>query len=242
MMAHDDDFLDLVAVLALGSLPEAEARRVASHLATCDTCRALFADLRPAADLIGYANEPAVLDELTSARMKARLMRVVRADVERVAPRRQAAPAAGWFAAAAAIVLAVLVGADDLAFRNSSEHAAARQRSELAAADAQVIALLAPGGKHFAVPQGEVVASAGRIVMAMKLAPLPAGKVYEVWTLPKGAKAVQPSVTFSPAANGVAIVEIPVDPTGLAAVAVSVEPAGGSKAPTSSPTFVRKLS
>jgi anti-sigma-K factor RskA len=47
---------------------------------------------------------------------------------------------------------------------------------------------------------------------------------------------------LAPLASGVAIVELPVDATGLAAVAVSVEPAGGSRAPTTTPKFIRKLS
>ena len=52
MAGHDDDFLDLVAVLALGALPESEARRVIAHLATCDQCRSLYAELRPASDFV----------------------------------------------------------------------------------------------------------------------------------------------------------------------------------------------
>jgi anti-sigma-K factor RskA len=235
MIAHDDDFQDLVAALALGALPEAEARRVAAHLQTCDDCRALYADLRPAADLVGYASESSGLDEITSARMKTRLMRAVRADLGEPAARRRRAPSAGWLAAAAAVILAVAIGSDDLAMRD-------RNASERRDAEGRLAALLAPGGRHFSVPQGEVVTNGDRVFVALKLAALPEGKVYQLWTLAKGAKAVAPSITFSPEPSGVAIVELPVGASGLAAVAVSVEPAGGSKTPTSAPTFVRKLS
>jgi anti-sigma-K factor RskA len=51
-----------------------------------------------------------------------------------------------------------------------------------------------------------------------------------------------PSVTFTPNSDGVAIVALPVDATRVGTVAVSVEPDGGSKAPTTTPTFVRPLS
>jgi len=37
-------------------------------------------------------------------------------------------------------------------------------------------------------------------------------------------------------------VQLPVNASGLAAVALSVEPEGGSKAPTSKPTFIQPLS
>jgi hypothetical protein len=252
---YEDEFTDLVAVLALGALPEAEARRTAAHLATCDRCRALYAELRPAANFVGYSEEAdAKLDEVTSARMKGRLMRAVRGE-ESAAPVRRR-PSFGWLAAVAAAILAAVIGADDIAVRDGARRASVAERNALSAQQAQVAALqsesrvtqarlvsiLGPGGKHFAVPQGEVVTNDRHVLIALQLAALPQGKVYQAWTLAKGAKAVTPSVTFSPAASGVAIVELPVDATGLVAVAVSVEPAGGSRAPTSTPKFIRKLS
>jgi hypothetical protein len=52
---------------------------------------------------------------------------------------------------------------------------------------------------------------------------------------------VQPSVTFSPDRNGTAIVSLPVDAATIGGVAVNVEPAGGSTAPTTKPIFLRPL-
>jgi anti-sigma-K factor RskA len=52
---------------------------------------------------------------------------------------------------------------------------------------------------------------------------------------------MDPSVTFVPNQHGVAIVALPVDATTTQAVAVSVEPYGGSKAPTSTPVVVQSL-
>ena len=53
---------------------------------------------------------------------------------------------------------------------------------------------------------------------------------------------MQPSLTFTPNADGVAVVQLPVDADKVGVVAVSVEPDGGSKAPTTTPTFIRPLS
>jgi hypothetical protein len=212
---YSDEFTDLVAVLALGALPEAEAERVAAHLTTCDRCRALYAELRPAADFVGYSEEAsAKLDEVTSARMKARLMRAVRGE-ESVAPEVRRKPSFGWLAAVAAAIVAVAIGADDIAVRDRADRTSVAERNALAAQQTQVaalqsesrvsqahlVALLGPGGKHFAVPQGEVVTNARRVFIALRLAALPPGKTYQAWTLAKGAKAVAPSVTFSPAAS-----------------------------------------
>jgi hypothetical protein len=60
---------------------------------------------------------------------------------------------------------------------------------------------------------------------------LPKGHVYQAWTAAKGSATMQPSVTFTPNADGVAVVALPVDATRVGTVAVSVEPEGGSKAP-----------
>lgn len=250
MTRHDDDFMDSIALLALGALPESEARIVVAHLQTCANCRALYAELRPAADLIGYFAETPSLDEVTSARMKSRIMRTVRAEGTRAAPSAaRRSPNIGWLAAVAAVFVAALIAFDDVTVRDNAERdrvaagsKLATLQQERAANRSQLLALVTPGGRHFAVPQGEVVTNGGRVFVAVKLAALPQGKVYQAWTLAKGAKAVAPSTTFSPDTSGVAVIELPVDAAGLAAVAVSVEPAGGSKAPTTTPKFIRKLS
>ncbi len=116
-------------------------------------------------------------------------------------------------------------------------------RTELGILDVRVASIVAPGSRHFAIASGEVVKSGNRIVLALHDLPkLPAGKVYQAWTLTNGAKSVAPSITFAPDAAGVVLVELPEAADKLAAIAVSVEPVGGSKAPTSKPTFVRALS
>jgi anti-sigma-K factor RskA len=70
---------------------------------------------------------------------------------------------------------------------------------------------------------------------------LPAGKVYQTWTLAKGAKNVTPSVTFTPDEHGNALVTVPVSAATTVATAISVEPAGGSLEPTTKPIAVVKL-
>jgi len=280
-MTHDA-MLDSVAVLALGALPELEASEVAAHVRECAECRAEYAALRPVADGIGYAAVPAgAVDQVSVARRKARIMRVVRADTAAVSPAPIAArpqvstnreparrrPALFPYGlAAAAIAVAVYLGAGEASLRNerdaarahvaelSATDAALRQTYDARAAElaeaqgradslADRYAILTDAhARRFVVPQGEVIAAHGRVFYALRLPALAAGKVYQAWTLAKGAKAVAPSVTFEPGRDGIAFVELPADTKDLAAVALSVEPAGGSKAPTTKPKFVRPLS
>jgi hypothetical protein len=267
MNAYEDDFSDSVAVLALGALPAAESESVVAHLRTCEHCRRDYDDLRSVANLVGFEAEstPTELDDLSSARMKARVMSAVRADVASHA--RRTAPvaparAATWpfYAAAAALVLAVITSLSTIATRSQlatdEQRIALLQNEETARqaalADAQakrdelagrLALIVAPGAKHFAVPSGEVIETRGRIVIAFAHLPAaPDGKVYQAWTLARGAKAVAPSLTFTPDATGTAVIELPESAAGLAAVALSVEPAGGSKVPTTKPRFVQALS
>jgi len=59
-MIHDNDLLDSVALLALGTLSAGEAKELAAHVSTCDTCRREYAELRETAAIVGYAAELSV--------------------------------------------------------------------------------------------------------------------------------------------------------------------------------------
>jgi len=251
-MSVHPDMLDSVAMLALGVLPEDEARSVAEHLGDCAECSAEYADLRVAANAVGFSAEltEAEFGGAEGARLKARVMDAVRASgspkvvplPSREARGRARGPWLAYGAAAAALILAVVSSANYAVLRGKvdSDAAAVARANALAV---QVANLVGPGAKHFAVSGGEVVTSGGHVYLAIRdlAAPAP-GKVYQAWTQRTGSKAMAPSVTFSPDPSGVTIIELPQSAAGLTAVAVSVEPAGGSLAPTSTPTFVRPLS
>ena len=275
-MMHDDDLLDMIALLALGTLPAAEGAELAAHIASCESCRREYSELRETASLVGYASElaPGQFDELSAARLKSRVMREVRrsagngsasSDTELIVPEspvplRAAGRWLSYAIAAAAVIVAGVIGADDAALHAKagrdqaqitalqaqvSAHVEVATHSDLQARglDARLAAVLAPGGKHFSVPGGEVVTTGGRILIVLPHLPaLPAGKVYQAWTVAKGAKSLKPSITFTPDPDGVALIEIPQNAANIAVLAVSVEPAGGSKQPTSTPKFVRALS
>ncbi len=267
-MTHDDAFLDDVAVLALGALPAAQAEAVRAHLEGCAECRAEYQALRAVADAVGYSAlaGPIELDELRSARMRANLMRAIRQDAAArdLEPQRLAAtrrqPWLAYLAIAASLAVALLSAVNNAGLRAERDadeqriavlqqsvaaeaKSAGELRDRLNESDARLAALLSPNGKHFAIPQGEVIESGGRIFLALHSLPtLAQNKVFQAWTVAKGATGVSPSITFRADNRGTALVELPEPADNLAAVALSVEPAGGSKKPTSKPSFVRKLS
>jgi anti-sigma-K factor RskA len=183
------------------------------------------------------------------------VMKAVRADLARPSYRPMSRAGIAWPAyavTAAALVAAFVATLNNVTMRRdlsaqqrqvSALQQQVSEQSRLAAGERmQVADLFAPDSKHYPVKGGEVVTRQGRIYIALRTLPkLPPGKVFQVWTLARGAKAVAPSITFTPDALGSAVVRVPAVHQPLAAVAVSVEPVGGSKAPTSTPTFIRPL-
>lgn len=216
MNAHDE-YVDDLALLALGALPADEAARVRAHMAQCEACTAEYVRLREAADVLPLAG-PLPDAAAPSAALKRRIM---------AGTRRVGFVTPPYMLAAACLIAAIIMGA------------LYAQVSRRAADQSAVIAdVTSPAAKHYAVAGGQVLRTGDRVYIAMRNAPaLPAGKVYQAWTLPQGSKRMAPSVTFVPD-KGRVLLRLPVNATHIAAVAVSVEPAGGSAQPTSKPVFV----
>lgn len=83
--------------------------------------------------------------------------------------------------------------------------------------------------------------ASGVLLMASNLPPAPAGKAYEMWVIPKGAKPV-PAGMFQSEADGTAmhIQPGPVDMNGMT-IAVTLEDQAGAAQPTSTPLIVAPL-
>lgn len=90
--------------------------------------------------------------------------------------------------------------------------------------------------RHYAVTDGDVITHGSRIYLALHALPqAPRGKVYQAWTLAKGASKMTPSPTFLPDARGIALIILAADARSTAEVAVTIEPDGGSREPSSKP-------
>jgi anti-sigma-K factor RskA len=262
-MTGHDELLDTVAVYALGALPPQEAQTVREHLQTCAECREEYRLLRPAVNAVGVSAE-ACPDAASAANavappgplLKKRIMQKIRPNVAQM----QAVRPIVWPAyavAAACLLVALVTGIINISL-NAQLHesqgkvAQFKTHADVAARQMQrqsteIADLVASDSQRYPVTaetaSGEVVKHGNRLYIAMNaLPPPPKGKVYQAWTLRAGATKMSPSVTFVPNSSGVAVVPVPANAASVVAVAVSVEPDGGSKQPTSTPTFVLKLS
>ncbi|MEO6912686.1 MAG: anti-sigma factor [Candidatus Baltobacteraceae bacterium] len=245
-MLDHTEMLDTVAVYALGALPRADAAAVAAHLKTCPECREEYRLLAPAADSLALSAEAKPSDLL-----KVRIMKAVR---QRDLPVTRAGRPFVWpvyLVAAACFALALVSTIGNISLRdqlqlsraqvavltthtNSAEHSLAEQKLMLAD-------VMSSSARRYPVADGQVIKSGDRLYIAVHDLPAPPkGHVYQAWTHEPGSKAMTPSITFAPDRDGLAVVSVPQHGS-VDAVAISVEPDGGSKAPTTKPTFIAKI-
>ncbi len=248
------DMLDDVAVYALGTLPEHEAQRVRRHLETCAECRAEYEALTPAVTAVARSAE-ACADAANGAvyaspLLKARVMREVRRtepqpQTQARVPQRNSLVWLAYAVAAACLIIALALGWSNLSLTkrlHTIESPAAPIAHTQSLDETTIADLVNERAKRYIVPGGEIVKSNNRLYIAMHDLPQPPqGKVYQAWTEAKGSKTMTPGSTFVPDKRGVAILPVSSNAGALHAVAVSVEPPGGSKAPTTSPVVLELL-
>lgn len=151
----------------------------------------------------------------------------------------------GWGLVFAASSLMLLVVAGMLSYQINRLSLA--RRSDAARFASTTALMAAPDTREVTFGQGAPKPPRGRVfvnprgvvLLASNLEALPAGKIYEMWIIPKGQNPV-PAGLFRALADGTAVhVEArTVDVASVGAVAVTVEAAGGAPQPTSTPIIV----
>ncbi len=236
-----EELKDGFELYALDLLDGEEKNEMDAHLArSCETCgQRLNNALAMNSVLLSF-----VPDVAPPARLQRRVMAGV--GVER--------SSWTWAAAlAAACMLVVALWFSVQERQRSQELAIARrailnvsaQRDSLQQAisfldDPETVPVSFGKGKP-APPRGNVFVNArsGVLLIASNLPQLSAGRIYEMWVIPKGG-APRPAGLFQSDATGTAfhILSGPVDRSTLGAIAVTVEPEAGSPAPTTTPIIV----
>ncbi len=263
-----DQLKEMAAAYVLGALSDSELRAFTALLEASPEARQEVAELQEVQALLAFRSDsprpPAglrgrVLAHATRKPMPAAAPAAARAPRERPS---QGMPPVLWIALAASIV--ALIGVTTSRYKMNAELAARDSaltalRQELAATDAErtqqaatLQALLAPGvtltrltAQGNAEPEIQLFYNrqvATAIASAAHLSPSAAGRVYQLWFIPKKGNPI-PSVTFTVDQSGHAIITGITVPAGqeLAAAAVTDEPTGGSPQPTTTPFLVGTL-
>jgi anti-sigma-K factor RskA len=224
---------------AIGVADEPERSEIRSHLhRECEVCMEAMRRAREVAALLGSSAAPAG----PSAKLRRRILASAGYEERRF----------GWLPVLAGALAFSLVAVVYFAGRASDTKAElARATSTLNQQNVELTRL----NEVFAIingadtgvstfgegkttpPKGKVFASPSRgvLLVASNLPPVPAGKTYEMWIIPKGGKPV-PAGLFQSAGDGTAmhLQRGRLDPN-AELVAVTVEDAAGAAEPTSAP-------
>jgi anti-sigma-K factor RskA len=236
------EFAELYELYAMGVLDGEELAEFEQHLgAECQVCSAGIK--RAGASMQFLATLPEQVEP--AGRLRERIL-------ASVGVRKPDRSWMVWLAATAALAIAVIWLAGQNLDRDralvSARAEIRRTTADLANAQLALQFLNEPETKQVVFgqgkplpPRGSVLLNAQRgvLLIASHLPPAPAGKIYELWVIPKGG-APKPSGLFQSNAQGDAVYlrEGAVDMAGTGAIAVTVEPESGSNAPTTTPIVV----
>lgn len=254
------DLHHLSGAYAVDALDDSERAAFEAHLTSCADCRAEVAELSAAAHAIAATIEvappprlrAAVLGRIATTRPLPPLPGSADTDADDApVPRRgaHAAPEsavvrlfrrpATWVAAAAAAALLAVGG---LAWSPWSDGPGATPTLSAVqqvqrAADAKTVSSAA-GELRTSVSWSPEL---GRSAISVEgLPPAPAGRTYQLWYIGRD-DVVRSAGLFETAPDGTGEALLEGDANTAAAVGVSVEPAGGSPAPTTTPIVVLNL-
>jgi len=251
-MKNHEQFADDLALYALDELTGAERKDLEQHVEACAACRRELQMLRGDLGLLGLASS----GPQPPARSKERLMRAIAAE-----PRGVSLPSAErvrersfwvtWVPALAALGLLLVTfelvhnnaqlkeQIAQLGNRNREQSAELNRTNEelrlLSSGDAIHVSLNPQNTPQH--PNGTAIFSASQnrvMFLASNLAPVPAGKAYELWIIP-AAGAPIPAGVFKPDNHGNVIMLAYEIPAGVEAkaFAITLENEAGSDKPTS---------
>lgn len=218
----------LSGAYVVDALDPGERARFEEHLALCTACRAEVASLREAA---------AVLPEVAATMPPQRLRDQVLSGIAAVRPLPPATPLPSrrrprlGLIAAAAAVAAIAAGGGTVVWQQTHDSSSTTSATDrvIQAGDAQQIDVDLAGGASATVYRS--VAEGKAVLVTRKLPDAPSGRVYQLW-LQRDGRMVSAGML---AGSGDQKVLLDGDAAGASAAGITVEPLGGSAAPTTTP-------
>ena len=230
---------------ALGALPAAGCEQLRNHLDECPTCRRELEEFRAGAALLALS----AAGPSAPQRSRQRLLSAIAED-EAIPPAHaiSAAPRPWWslgpvFASLVLAIFGLLLWRENAQLKRANDalqqqNTHAREVAEIwNAPDARHVTLVSGGAEP--LPQIKViyvVRTQRLLLVGSNLPPLPPNKTYQLWFLPTHGSPM-PAGTFKPNRHGNTMTmpahSLPTSGIEAKGFAVTVEPDGGSAAPTS---------
>lgn len=247
-MVHED-YKEMIPARALSALDAAEERALNEHLENCDECQKELEEWQATAATLAVSADPVE----PSPKVRERILSEVRKELStpEVIPFRATSRnvwrSFGSLGAMAAVVLltALIVGLVVLWRENNAI------KENLAQAQQLIELAKTPGAKMRELKGVDLGGGATgtlaydtnghAMLMAEKLPSVPRGKAYQLWFI-VGKNPPMPGKTFSPNSAGTGVLQdqMPKEALDSAIFAITLEPEGGSTAPTS-PIYLRSF-
>lgn len=250
---HVDELIDLYA---LGALEPNEQAAVDEHLDECARCRAQLVEAKQLVALLAWTPDQFDPPPDLRDRLMRRVQQLKRVDTnpnrhwwERLFPNGFGLPRLGPALAGAAIAIALLLGARTVQLQQNVTTLTSQLRDQQVLLDVlrepgtRLVTLRPSPNDPQATVQLLVNVDRGRAyAVATELPALPADQTYQLWLIAEGENPTSAGV-FDVSQRGSAVVPIDVERPldQFAAVAISIEPEGGSAAPTTTPLLVTEL-
>ncbi len=234
----DHEFEDMLGGYVLGALAPEDHRRVEAHLESCKNCRGILASYKSLADGLLYAPDP----RLPPKSLRARLLKQLSGSSELPSWRRaiQGVPATGYALALGLIILlSANIGFLFQAQRlmDQGQYALAQQQAgqtavAIASYPSSKVAVIEEDGVRGTfvydpdLPLG--------VLYVWGLQPPTADQAYQTWLIDaEGQRLSGGLLTFSADPGyGWLMIEAPTPMSEFRSLGVTLEPAGGSPAPT----------
>ncbi len=217
----DEPIHELSAAYALDALGPEEAEAFEEHLATCESCQDAVADFSSVAAELAFAGAPAS----PPPALRGRILEAARAERPNVMPLRSRRRNLLVAVAAVAACAALALGIWNVSLHNQLSNGKSEALEQVPVSGAPGSLVVSPSG------------SAALVLYRLDAAP--AGKTYEAWVI-VGRKAPAPAGLFT---GGSATTFVPIHGSVKrgSVVAVTIEPAGGSAQPTTTPFAESKV-
>jgi anti-sigma-K factor RskA len=268
--AEHEELRQRLGVYVLGALTPAEHAELQAHLTGCADCAAEVRAMQQSADALALVVEPIDPPPALRQRILSSIAPSAVAPVAPRTDLSASRAGLPWLAAAAALALAVGLGGYATQLRGrvqaleqqlreavsqllDGERQMAQARLVAADAQRQLSVLAAPDVAHVDL-KGQVVApqasaralwsrSRGLLFAASNLPPLPAGRTYQLWVISGRLAPISDGWVFKTDSGG-AVTTMFTTPLTLpapTAMAVTIEPEGGTRAPTGTMYLVGSL-
>lgn len=218
----------LIAAYAMGAVPEEEVPAIRAHILSCEACFAEAESYTEALAALATSVAPASVPEGFADRV------LTKARGEPVSPARGTGAGRRFRRALAPVVAVVatifLLGTTVALLRATDREREYQRVVASLARDPDAFSLEGPGGAEAMLASSD----GGLVLVAVDLGEAPRGRDYQLWLIKDGVPT--PGVTFD-VTESIVVVESDEDLDAYEGAAITVEPDGGSRQPTTDPVL-----